>query len=778
MDKNFYRAFEERFRGSRETIKQRFQVYRPLLDMLIPIYPIASALDIGCGRGEWLELLQAAGYNPLGIDLDDGMLAACIEIGLPVQKGDALDYLKSSAPNSQAIISAFHVVEHISFEQLHSLIADAYTALVPGGVLILETPNPENLNVGAHTFYLDPTHVKPIPPNLLSFLCEYHGFKRVKLLRLQAQVNKGTASPPTLIEVLTGSSADYAIIAQKNPIGLSEFDLNSILAEKSGFDLVEMAMRYEEKNIPAIMEGKILLQTLDLAISEQKHLNAHLSKAIQDSHGAIQHSHEMMRSLMEKEIWREYSNLNVPWHTHLYRSFVDIARFRKGPVFVHLGRAFNSLIGLPSQSKVSPVPAVANPASVNTEPQPFFINEGSSRPKSLFIDVSITCHKDYRTGIQRVVRALTHELINSADHGFTVVPIYQAGDGYYWHYKHANKWLHTSTGGGTGRDAVDSLVTFQSGDVYLVADLTGGLVVQAERAGLYNKLRASGVTIGFIAYDILPIHYPQYFPAETHKAFIEWVNSVSRSADFVVCISNTVKNNLSSWFASNIPLGSPVPLLGSFRLGADIMRSIPSAGLPSNAEEFLHRIKVSTTFIMVGMLEPRKGHADILAAFSVLWSKQHDINLVFIGNPGWSVDSLMSTIKTHSELGKRFHHLMNVSDEFLGLIYSNATCLIAASYDEGFGLPIVEAAQKKIPVIARDIKVFREVAGNNVHYFDSRTLEGIASTIEVWIGLYQVGRHPKIENLKWLTWKESSQELLAQILYLSPQSPTSKDVAC
>ncbi|MCS6242768.1 MAG: glycosyltransferase [Opitutus sp.] len=762
MDKNFYRAFEERFRGSRETVKARLEVYRPLLASINILYPGSSALDLGCGRGEWLELLQESGFSPLGIDQDEGMLSACIEHGLPTKNGDALDYLKNLAPSSHAIISALHVVEHISFEKLQSLIADALKALLPGGLLILETPNPENLNVGAHTFHLDPTHVKPIPPNLLSFLCEYHGFSRVKLLRLQASSNNAIAGAPTLIDVLIGSSADYAIIAQKTAMGLTEYEFNAILSGNSGFDVVSMALRYEDKNIAAILEGKVLLQTLNVTIAEQKQFNVLLNQSIQRFDFAL-------KEFRDKQVWRTYHDLNVPWHTHLYRSVVDITTFRKAPVFVHLGRALKTLVWGRDQRPDNSISAIDNTRPTNVDPEPFNINEGERRPKSLFIDVSITCHNDYKTGIQRVVRALTHELMNSTEHGFTVVPIYQAGDGYYWHYKQANNWLLVSTEGAARAVIEDTLVTFQAGDVYLVADLTGGLVVQAERAGLYNKLRAARVSVGFIAYDILPIHYPHFFPAETHSAFIDWLKSASRSADFMICISNTVKCNLSAWFASNVPLGGAVPLLGSFRLGSDIKNSIPSAGVPPDAVKFIEKIKSAPTFIMVGMLEPRKGHADILAAFSLLWAKRHDINLVFIGNTGWSVNSLMLSVKAHPELGQHFHHLTNVSDEFLELIYSNATCLIAASYDEGFGLPIVEAAQKKMPVIARDIRVFREVAGDHVHYFNSRSIEGIASSIEDWLSLYSMGCHPKSENLKWLTWKESSQELLAQIMYLSPQ---------
>ena len=120
MSDGFYRAFEERYRGSRELIKGRLVAYRPFVEPLLEAYPSATALDLGCGRGEWLELLVESGFKPIGVDLDKGMLEACLERGLPVEQGDALAYLSALPDESQAVVSAFHVVEHITFDQLRN----------------------------------------------------------------------------------------------------------------------------------------------------------------------------------------------------------------------------------------------------------------------------------------------------------------------------------------------------------------------------------------------------------------------------------------------------------------------------------------------------------------------------------------------------------------------------------------------------------------------------------------------------------------------------------
>lgn len=242
---DFYRAFEERHRGPRKLIRSRLQVYQPFITPLLGIYQPANAIDLGCGRGEWLELLQETGFTPQGVDLDAGMLAACTERGLPVTQGDALSHLQSLDDASQCIVSGFHIAEHLTFDHLKALVQQAFRVLKAGGLLILETPNPENLVVGTSSFYLDPTHLRPLPPPLLSFLPEYHGFARVRTLRLQEQPELRQRSDITLMDVLGGVSPDYAVVAQKAaaPDVMERFD--TVFATQYGIDLNDLAGRYD-----------------------------------------------------------------------------------------------------------------------------------------------------------------------------------------------------------------------------------------------------------------------------------------------------------------------------------------------------------------------------------------------------------------------------------------------------------------------------------------------------------------------------------------------------
>jgi SAM-dependent methyltransferase len=241
MSSDFYRAFEDRHRGSREEIAQRHRVYLPFLAALREIAVPQKLIDAGCGRGEWLELARAEGWQVQGVDSDDGMLAACREAGLDVRKGDALEHLRSLADASVGVVSAFHVAEHLPFELLRALVGEALRVLAPGGLLVLETPNPENLVVGSSAFYMDPTHARPLPPLLLAFVAEFAGFTRVTTLRLHEGVTHDR--PASLIDVLAGVSPDYAIVAQ-NP-GPTSPALDSALAQKHGVNLNELAERWE-----------------------------------------------------------------------------------------------------------------------------------------------------------------------------------------------------------------------------------------------------------------------------------------------------------------------------------------------------------------------------------------------------------------------------------------------------------------------------------------------------------------------------------------------------
>lgn len=272
MSTNFYRAFEDGLRGSRDLIRQRQEIYLPFINPLKALYPQCPALDLGCGRGEWLELIQSQGFLARGVDLDEGMLQACQALDLPAEYGDALAALMALDDESQVVVSAFHFIEHIPFASLQLLVREALRVLKPAGLLIMETPNAENLLVGTNNFYLDPTHEKPIPHLLLSFLTEYTGFSRSKLVRLQESAALHDLPQLTLLDVLRGVSPDYAIIAQKTAGAEQLAVFDPCFDRAYGLSQEALTARYEQQ-----MERRFQAMLEDHCLQEMQHQGAELA---------------------------------------------------------------------------------------------------------------------------------------------------------------------------------------------------------------------------------------------------------------------------------------------------------------------------------------------------------------------------------------------------------------------------------------------------------------------------------------------------------------------
>jgi 2-polyprenyl-3-methyl-5-hydroxy-6-metoxy-1,4-benzoquinol methylase len=205
---DLYLKFENHFRGTETEIKQRLLEYLPYFKASGVDLKKHPVIDIGSGRGEFLELLRDNGFSGIGVDTNNAMIVHCHKKGLAAEPADATLYLQSAKPGSLGAITGFHIIEHMPFQTLLGLLFAAHRALVKDGFILLETPNPENLSVGSNSFYLDPSHLKPIPPALLEFTLKNTGFHKLKTMRLH---------PPehdtTIVELAV--PRDYAIIAYK-----------------------------------------------------------------------------------------------------------------------------------------------------------------------------------------------------------------------------------------------------------------------------------------------------------------------------------------------------------------------------------------------------------------------------------------------------------------------------------------------------------------------------------------------------------------------------------
>ncbi|MDR3467822.1 MAG: glycosyltransferase [Xanthobacteraceae bacterium] len=1309
----FYKSFEDQFRGSRALIKARLTDYLPFLVPFRELAAPARAIDLGCGRGEWLELLRDLGFDAYGVDINEAMLAEAEHAGLRVKQEDALSALRDLPAASQSIVSGFHIAEHISFDDLLTLAREAMRVLIPGGLLILETPNPENIRVATTTFYFDPTHRNPLPAELLAFVARYAGFGREKILRLREDPGLRSDRPIGLAGLMDGMSRDYGLVAQKpadasidaskwDDAFAAEYGLSfqqvvdrldrQIAADHADRDsriavLSEAVERFNRQSVAdnvdrdhrtallseAVEQERKALLDLDAISSRQlarlsealvsanealiKSNEAQLksSEVLVETNEALIKSNEALRStntgladelaqkdqalagqlseierlhhhinymnsqrqgmaavvadlqfqvelLKRSTSWRvtaplrwirravnglfaregapppgaaepvliedgsvedeprsvqfayrrlisyrtarnqpeaegadrprlayfspmppqrsgiaDYSAELLPslsahyaidvivenvreieplddaswivrdldWfrkHAHRYdrilyhlgnssfhaymlpimelypgvvvlhdfylghllpvlenngwgpywtkallyshgygavverfaadkarnasfdypancfllecaqgvivhseharrlaRKFYDPAfsaqwavipslrqlpeRFERDAVRRSLGlketdfvicsfgalgetklnhrlvsaflgssladdgschlvfvgecpdapycfqlrrdiagatgrakieitgyasrelyekylRAADVAVQLREQSRGETSAAVRDcmgfglPVIVNahgamaelpegavvrlaenfrdadlvraiehlridpgarlrlgeaarefvkevcsptvvaqsyfaaierfTADAPALFNDkalaslarqvpsddlgdeawlrsaraiANQRPfprgmRQLLIDVSVIAQADDKTGIQRVVRSQLLSLLRNPPAHFRVEPVRLVHERGAWQYRYAR----TYTAGLLALpdfDFGDDAVEVARGDVLLVADFFPAGVIGASKQGLYSDWKARGVNVNFMVYDILPISLPQHFPPGTDEVHGQWIASAAASADRLICISNAVADETRSWLRREQPAVSPDLAISAVHLGADVDASAPTTGLPADAGAVLSAVRSRPSFLMVGTIEPRKGHLQALAAFESLWRRGVDVNLVIVGAEGWkslppeqrrTIPRIVRAIRQSPELGRRLFWLEGISDEYLAKAYAESSCLVAASEDEGFGLPLIEAARHGIPILARDIPVFREVAMDNASYFGGMRSDDLGQVIEEWLVLRSENRHARSEGMPWLTWEESVDRLKSVLL--------------
>ena len=1259
MNTHFYQAFEERYRGSRDLIRSRLQAYLPFVEPLKTLAGVPEALDLGCGRGEWLELLRDHGFQAAGVDCDEMMVAKCRELNLKAIRADFAGHLKEVAADSRCVVSAFHLVEHLSFAELQQLVEQAYRVLKPGGLLIVETQNPENLIVGATTFYLDPTHLRPVPPMLLSFVAEYAGFNRVKTLYLQEEPALVTAPRIGLHSVLGGVSPDYAIVAQKPAPAEICRRFDAPFDGSYGLDLGTLAGRYDrqcdavgtaleflesaqaaakardaglqqrlaafeardaglqqrleafeardaglqqrleafEARDAGLQQRLAALEARDAGLQQRLEALAARGAGLQQRLAALEAAAQeswtwrcrcwLLNRWRAPAAWlarrpavrrpvgwllsfsprlhyrvRRFSGLEVPpemppsrlvqiwkaarcwivavaglprrvllkkdikggqviqvlmsaakdrppdivlprvlnpgerprlafvsplppektgiadygaellpelalhydielvtdqariagswfkgqwpvrsvawfsgnadryhrvlyhfgnsqFHLHMFAllekvpgvvvlhdSFlsnvlqhaegtgIEPGLFARALYFSHgysamlQGRNdfYRAVVGFPANwpvldhavgvlvhsrfskqlavqwygdsnavGRMAVIPFLRAPqekgqreqarqtlgigleefvvcsfgfmgptkwndrllsswlkSSLARDPRCHLVFVGENHPQEygagirrtidasavperisitgfvspetyarwlaaadlavqlrtqsrgetsaavfdclaqgvplilnangsaaeipdaiahkladafadeelmaaleslrqnqelrsrysglgtqyilerhlpkavapqycemieslyagwnprmrekipsaqpkIFVDVTVVAKDDYKTGIQRVVRAVMAELLKSPPPGFRIEPVYEL-DGIYYYARH-----FTCDVLGIGRLLPDNdAICHRSGDVFLGLDWTGGHIIRGKP--FLKRMKKDGCRMVFVIYDIIPLAHPEWFPDMADIHHEAWLENVADVADVLACISHAVAEEVGQWMARKKPERIGNLGIACFHLGADIANSMPSAGALEKHEKIIGKLAARPTFIMVGTIEPRKGHRQTLAAFEQLWKQGLDINLVVVGKAGWCVEDLMKKIRTHPESGRHFFWLNNLSDEMLLKVYKTSSALIAASGAEGFGLPLIEAAQQGVSIIARDIPVFREVAGDHAYYFHGQEPADLATSIQDWLALWKAGQAPTAINLPWLTWEQSTAQLLEAVL--------------
>lgn len=445
---------------------------------------------------------------------------------------------------------------------------------------------------------------------------------------------------------------------------------------------------------------------------------------------------EAYRRELERRARKQYEKYHNPYRiAQHYRDIIENAYFAAPAKILNLisNQDFSELGDLDLQ-------AISTSLSPALEPMP--------RNRQILVDVSELHLRDVGTGIQRVVRSITRELLSDEELIAIVRPIYlnTRSEKYYYADSIAENLLNLDK---TGSDQVE--VEMWSGDVYLGVDLTTKNLKL--RKDLLHKMNAAGVKTSYVVYDLLPIEFPQYFESGAKETFLHWLDLV-RCANSVHCISEATANAYIASLGDDLHKSKQE--ISVFRLGSDFISNPVILG-PKAGTTFLK-------YLMVGTLEPRKGHAEALDAFEQLWAKNFNISLTIVGNIGWLSQDLQRRLESHVELGSRLFWLRNVGDAQLAKIYQSHDALIAASYGEGYGLPLIESMHYGLICIARDIPVFREVAPRTTIFFDSKNSQ-LVDQIEML-----VTRGPNIQvtidknGNSLLNWREATQILKNQVL--------------
>jgi glycosyltransferase involved in cell wall biosynthesis len=345
----------------------------------------------------------------------------------------------------------------------------------------------------------------------------------------------------------------------------------------------------------------------------------------------------------------------------------------------------------------------------------------------LLLDMTNTVQSGARTGIQRVVREIAREC---ALQGLGV-PVTVAGRQISRYYRQASE---------------PAEIEPAAGDVFVLLDAAWNNV--GDYPEVMRRVKERGGKNVVVVYDILPLLHPPLFNLKVGGDFRAWFAEIVARSDAAVAISRATAETVVA-YREGPARAAPLPI-GWWPLGADFAKD--AIGEPSARAKAV--ASGAAYFLAVGTLEPRKGYAVALAAFERLWAKGIDIGFAIVGRPGWNTSALQQRLRTHPEVGRRLHWFEAAGDADLQWLYAHARGAVNASVAEGFGLPIVEAAQRGVPVIASDIPVFREVGGEGARYFDLLDADSLARAIEA--ALAEPRAAPKIETI---SWAQSAREL-------------------
>lgn len=300
----------------------------------------------------------------------------------------------------------------------------------------------------------------------------------------------------------------------------------------------------------------------------------------------------------------------------------------------------------------------------------------------------------------------------------------------------------------------------QPGDQLLLLDSSW----HADFFPVAERLKAQGVGLVSVIYDLIPCTHPQFCDAGLVTVFDRWFDWIAEKADGFICISTTIRDQVRAEIVRRRGEGAARQLwFEHFYLGSELDLVYDHSELDGELTRMFDA--GDPVYLMVSTIEPRKNHAYLLDAFERLWAQGSRARLCIIGRIGWKCDALVERIQNHPQLNQRLFMFNKLNDRGLEYAYAHARALVFPSYVEGFGLPLVEAMQRQLPVMASDIPVFREVGGDFVAYFDLEHPESLAALVRTFESSKRFPAARSVADWRWLGWREASQQLVDRVLH-------------
>ena len=379
--------------------------------------------------------------------------------------------------------------------------------------------------------------------------------------------------------------------------------------------------------------------------------------------------------------------------------------------------------------------------------------------KRLFYDVSALYLNNDARGIHRVVINVLNQLFLSYADNFEVVTVRSTRNGIFrckLDGRKDNIRKYPSEG---------ELINAKPGDIFISLDLYRKFNFIA-----LQELKRNGLKVYFVVYDLLDIRtcclgendfLTRMMARIARVTYKNWLHAVLTLSDGIVCDSHAIVTELIEYLGKNENKYQRTLPIGFFHLGADFTSSRSTIH-----DTYIHPLSAicgpqnKPCFLMVGVMDPHKGHAQVIHAFEQLWHSGIDVKLIIIGKEGLLQPNIGELIRRHEEFNHRLFWFEYVSDEVLLSFYNQCTALIAASFSEGFGLPLIEAAHYRLPIIAREIPVFKEVAGDYAYYFKNNDACDIVEAITNWLTLADQNKIPQSDGMPYLDWAASTSQLI------------------